>query len=110
VQADGVTAGKPDILKWEIQVNRRLFYGSVGKKDLAFDEPIPATAKKTQEKYPQQQSPDSQDPDYNLLNGHIAPAYLLGISTFIISHFTSVIFQFDKWFNEYQSGSLVIDC
>jgi hypothetical protein len=49
VQADGVTAGKPNILKWEIQVNWRLFYGSVGKKDLAFDEPIPATAKKTQE-------------------------------------------------------------
>jgi hypothetical protein len=53
VQADSVAAGKPDILKWEIQVHRCLFYNGVGKKGLAFDKPIPGTAKKTQKYYPQ---------------------------------------------------------
>jgi len=52
VQAHRVTAGKPDILKWEVKVLWRLFNSGVRKKDLAFHKPVPTTAKKTQEKHP----------------------------------------------------------
>jgi hypothetical protein len=59
VEPNRVAALEPNILEGEIKVSRGLFNSGIREEDLFFNKPVPTSAQKAQNKYPQKKGPDS---------------------------------------------------